>query len=58
MASDRITHFIWTDIAPEEEAAFNEWYTSEHMPDRVLRVPGFTRGRRFGALSGGPKYLA
>jgi len=58
MASGRITHFIWTDIAPEEEDAFNDWYENEHMPDRVLRVPGFTRGRRFGAVSGGPKYLA
>lgn len=58
MADDRITHFIWTDIPPDEEAAFNEWYTDEHMPDRVVRVPGFTRGRRFGAVEGGPKYLA
>lgn len=58
MARETITHFIWTDIDAEEEAAFNEWYTAEHMPDRVLRIPGFTRGRRFVALSGGPKYLA
>lgn len=58
MVDGRITHFIWTDIAPEEEDAFNDWYKNEHMPDRVLRVPGFTRGRRFQAVKGGPKYLA
>lgn len=58
MADGRITHFIWTDIPPEEEDAFNDWYRDEHMPDRVLGVPGFTRGRRFGAVTGGPKFLA
>ena len=54
----KITHFIWTDIPAEDETAFNAWYNEEHMPDRVVRIPGFLRGRRFSALSGGPRYLA
>jgi hypothetical protein len=28
------------------------------MRDRILGVPGFTRGRRFVAFEGGPRYLA
>jgi len=23
---------VWTDIAPEAEAEFNEWYNTEHIP--------------------------
>jgi hypothetical protein len=53
-----LTLFIWTDIAADEEAAFNDWYDNEHMPDRVLKIPGFLSGRRFVALSGAPRYLA
>ena len=48
---------VWADIAPEFEAGFNEWYNREHVPDRVLRVPGFVQGRRLVALSGGPRYV-
>jgi hypothetical protein len=48
---------VWTDIAPELEADFNEWYWREHLPER-LAVPGFRRGRRFRALSGAPRYFA
>ena len=48
----------WTDIPPEEEADFNEWYNREHMRDRVLGLPGFVRGRRYAAVQGAPKYLA
>jgi hypothetical protein len=54
----RITHFVWTDIGAEDEDAFNDWYSNEHVPDRILRIPGFLRGRRFRAVSGGPRYIA
>ncbi len=51
--------FTWTDIAPEEEAGFNDWYNREHMRDRILALPGFIRGRRYeNAGEDGPKYLA
>lgn len=23
---------VWTDIAPEAESEFNEWYNTEHIP--------------------------
>ena len=36
----------WTDIDPKHEAEFNDWYTNEHLPERV-GVPGFLRGRRY-----------
>ena len=49
---------VWTDIPDTLEADFNEWYNREHMPERILGVPGFMRGRRFIASDGGPRYLA
>ncbi|MEP9377362.1 hypothetical protein ABLE91_11640 [Aquabacter sp. CN5-332] len=51
--------FTWTDIAPDEEAGFNDWYNREHMRDRILGLPGFIRGRRYENTGPeGPKYLA
>ena len=50
--------FVWADIAPSEEAAFNHWYNTEHVSDRVLHLPGYISGRRFMAIDGGPKYIA
>lgn len=55
---EAVAQFLWTDIPAEIEPAFNEWYDREHVPDRVLRIPGFVRGRRFVAVNGGPKYVA
>jgi hypothetical protein len=49
---------VWTDMAQEAEAEFNDWYNREHMRDRIFRVPGFVSGRRFAAFEGKPKYLA
>src|SRR6266481_3843615 len=48
---------IWTDIAPEAEAEFNEWYNKEHIP-QLLGVKGFLSGRRYQAIEGKPKYVA
>ena len=48
---------VWTDIAPEAEREFNEWYNTEHIP-QLLGVPGFLSGRRYQAIEGEPKYLA
>jgi hypothetical protein len=48
---------VWTDIAPEAEREFNDWYNSEHIP-QLLGVPGFLTGRRYQAVEGEPKYLA
>ncbi len=48
---------VWTDIAPEVESEFNEWYNTEHIP-QLLGVTGFLSGRRYLSVEGQPKYLA
>jgi hypothetical protein len=48
---------VWTDIDPEFEAEFNNWYDEEHLP-RLLEVPGFLSAGRYVAVKGAPKYLA
>ncbi|MGE0824337.1 MAG: hypothetical protein AB7G75_14110 [Candidatus Binatia bacterium] len=48
---------VWTDIAPEAEHEFNEWYNTEHIP-QLLEVPGFLSGRRYQAVERKPQYLA
>ena len=53
-----VSYIIWTDIPPEREAEFNEWYNREHAPDRVLGIPGFIQARRFVAVEGAPRYAA
>jgi len=53
-----VSYIIWTDIPPEHETAFNEWYNREHAPDRVLGIPGFIQARRFAAVDGAPQYAA
>lgn len=35
------------------EAAYDEWYSSVHIPE-VLDVPGFVSARRFRVVDGGP----
>jgi hypothetical protein len=47
---------VWTDIPADLESDFNEWYTREHMPDRILKVPGFVRGRRYAAVDASLRY--
>lgn len=49
---------VGTDIDPEAEQAFNDWYNREHVRDRALRIPGYISGRRYVATEGAPKYLA
>jgi hypothetical protein len=57
MASGSGLLVIWTDVAPEYEAEFNEWYDKEHVP-QLLTVPGILTGRRYLAVEGKPKYIA
>ena len=38
------------DVAPEAEDAFNEWYTSVHLPE-IVNVPGFREGKRYRLLN-------
>lgn len=50
---------VWNDIDAADEAAFNDWYRSEHLAERV-GIPGFLRARRYHALDAGeaPAYGA
>jgi hypothetical protein len=47
---------MWWDVAPEMRAEWEDWHSSEHMPER-LSVPGFLRGTRWIADSGQPSYF-
>ena len=47
---------MWWDVAPEMRAEWEDWHSSEHMPER-LGIPGFLRGTRWIALSGEPSYF-
>lgn len=42
---------------PAMEEEFNDWYDSEHLPERA-RIPGFETARRFVCVAGWPRYLA
>jgi hypothetical protein len=42
---------VWCDIDPDNDAEFNNWYTHQHLPERV-GIPGFLRGRRWGVPKG------
>ncbi|MGH2585424.1 MAG: hypothetical protein ACRDJE_10970, partial [Dehalococcoidia bacterium] len=46
-----------TDIPAETEAEFNDWYDTEHIPER-LAISGFRGAQRYRAIEGGPAYQA
>lgn len=52
---------VWGVGDPEQDEGFNDWYTHEHLPERI-GVPGFLRARRYVADLPGPpprwRYLA
>jgi len=45
------------NIPVEMEAEFNDWYTNEHVEERV-DLPGFKSAFRFVAVDASPKYFA
>jgi hypothetical protein len=45
------------NVAPEQEAEFNEWYDHEHIP-ALAAVPGVLSARRFKDPTGTHRYLA
>lgn len=47
---------IWNDCRSDWLDAYESWYQSEHLPER-LSIPGFLRGRRYAALTPGPGFL-
>jgi len=57
MADNKFIHIVRVDIDPEHEAAFNEWYDQQHLPD-ILGCPGWLSAQRCVAMDNGPKYAA
>jgi hypothetical protein len=49
--------FVMTDIPAEVEADFNDWYDTEHVPER-LAIPGFRGAQRYRTVEGAPAYQA
>jgi hypothetical protein len=47
---------VRVEIASDREGDLNEWY-ARHVP-HLMRTPGYTSGRRYLALEGGPRYAA
>ena len=47
---------IWNDVLEGARADFLAWHNREHMLERV-GIPGFHRGRRGCAVTGGPEFL-
>ena len=52
LSSDR----IWNDVVPGRESDFENWYQTEHLPER-LAVSGFRLGRRWEAIATQPRYF-
>lgn len=48
---------VLADPSPTIEEEFNDWYDTEHLPERAV-LPGFETARRFVCVSGGPAYAA
>lgn len=40
---------VWNNCTPGCESEYEDWYQTEHLPERV-GIPGFIRGRRYQAL--------
>lgn len=45
------------DINPVVESEFNDWYQTEHVPQR-MQIPGFLSARRYRAMSDSQTYMA
>ena len=48
---------VLADPPPMMEEEFNDWYDTEHPPDRAV-LPGFETAMRLVCVSGGPAYAA
>ena len=57
MAEGKGLLFVTMEPPPALEEEFNDWYDTEHVPER-LGLPGFETARRFRCLDGFPRYLA
>jgi len=55
---EKVWLIVQTDVDPEDEEEFNEWYDTEHIP-MFLKVPGVLSAKRAKLLDkySGPKYI-
>ena len=44
---------VWMDVPPQNEEEFNDWYNTDHVPER-LAIPGFQSARRYVVQEGSP----
>lgn len=47
---------VWNNCAPGHETAYEQWYQTEHLIER-LDVPGFRRGRRYEAIEAAKRFF-
>jgi len=47
---------MWWDMAPEQRPEFEDWHSTEHLPERV-GIAGFRRGSRWASADGGDGYF-
>lgn len=45
-ADSRALLVMWNDVEPSREAAYEQWHSEVHLPERMA-IPGFRRGRRY-----------
>ena len=50
-------YVVETDVLPEQDADFNAWYDSEHLPG-LAAVPGTVSAARYVRGGGSPRYHA
>jgi len=50
-------YMVETDVRPDAEAEFDQWYGTEHLPG-LATVPGTVRARRYVAQTGSPRHYA
>jgi hypothetical protein len=48
---------VFFDPAPTLEEELNDWYNSEHLPERAV-LPGVETAQRYVSLGDGPRYAA
>jgi len=44
---------VWMDVPPQNEEEFNDWYNTDHVPERLV-IPGFQSARRYVVQEGSP----
>jgi hypothetical protein len=55
--TDKGLLLVLVDPAPTLEEEMNDWYDTEHLPERAA-IDGFETARRYTSLGDGPRYLA